>query len=143
MRFIIKKYLCFLLCGALFFTCGCGGQKEENTETEDDGIMRIACVGDSLTQGIGATGWQNGDYSSGYPNQLEQLLGDGYEVGNFGKGSSYVYYYEGRTESLWYPNTVAYSMSNEFEADIVLILLGANDARVMKNQADAEKLELE
>ena len=138
MCFSLKKYLSLLICSALLFACGCNKHKiEKVVKEEDDGIVRITCVGDSLTQGIGATGWQNGDYSGCYPNQLEQILGEGYEVSNCGKGSSYVYYYEGRTEELWYPNTAAYSMSNKSEPDIVLILLGTNDARVMKNQADA------
>lgn len=132
----IKTGFILFLCGMLTIICGCG-KEEQKPAPKEEKITRIACIGDSLTQGIGATGWKNGDYSGGYPNQLLQLLGDGYKVGNFGKGSSYVYYYDGRAEELWYPNTAAYSMSNDFEPDIVLILLGTNDARVMKNQADS------
>lgn len=135
--FDFKKYLSFMLCGMLVFFCGCGEKEiEPPTETPKD-IIRIACVGDSLTQGIGAVGWQNGDFSGGYPNQLELILGDGYEVGNFGKGGSYVWLYDGRTENLWYPKTAAYSLSNQFNPDIVIIMLGTNDARVMKNEADS------
>ncbi len=133
----LKKYLSFLLCSSLLLACGCTDSKSETVSSKDDSIIRIACVGDSITQGIGATGWKDGDFTSAYPQQLNQILGDNYKVGNFGKGSSYVYYYEGRTESLWYPNTVQYSLSNQFEADVVMILLGTNDARVMNNQADA------
>ncbi len=135
MKFSIKKYVSLLLCGSLLFACGCG-ENPENTES-DDGITRIACVGDSITQGIGATGWQDNIYTYAYPQQLNKILGDSYKVGNFGKGSSYVYYYEGRTENLWYPNTAQYNLSNQFDADIVIILLGTNDAKVMNNQADA------
>ncbi len=137
MRLSIKKIISFVLCSSLLLTCSCTNKDEISEQPDDDRIIRIACVGDSLTQGIGATGWQDGDFSGGYPNQLELILGEGYEVGNFGKGSSYVYYYEGRTASLWYPNTAAYSLSNQFNADIVIILLGTNDARVMKNEADS------
>ena len=142
MRFNFKKCLSFLLCGILLSACGRGaGENNTNTdasEKDDNETIRIACVGDSLTQGIGATGWKDDIYTFAYPQQLNQILGDKYKVGNFGKGSSYVYYYEGRTESLWYPKTVQYTLSNQFEADIVIILLGTNDARVMNNTADSE-----
>ncbi|MFM9148318.1 MAG: sialate O-acetylesterase, partial [Verrucomicrobiota bacterium] len=40
--------------------------------------VKIACVGDSITPGVGA---QRG---RSYPSQLQELLGDGYLVGNFG-----------------------------------------------------------
>ena len=98
------------------------------------GKVRIACVGDSITQGVGASGWQSGDYTYAYPEQLGRLLSDTCTVGNFGRGSSYVYYRTGRTESLWYPNTIQYNSSNEFDADIVVIKLGTNDAREMKDE---------
>jgi len=149
MCFHIKKYLSFLICSTLFLTCGCSQNSNKSKEnsssapTESDKIIRIACVGDSLTEGIGATGWQNDDYTYSYPQQLNNILGSEYKVGNFGKGSSYVYYYEGRTESLWYPNTVQYSLSNQFDADIVIILLGTNDARVMNNLADSNAFKTE
>lgn len=98
------------------------------------GKVRIACVGDSITQGVGATGWASGDYSYAYPQQLGNILGDNCLVGNFGRGSSYVYYYDGRNAALWYPNTTQYTQSNNFDADIVIIKLGTNDARVMKDE---------
>ncbi len=94
------------------------------------GKVRVACVGDSITQGVGATGWSSGDYTYAYPEQLGTILSEDCIVGNFGRGSSYVYYYEGRNESLWYPNTIEYKESNEFDPDIVIIMLGTNDARV-------------
>ncbi|MEY4378897.1 MAG: hypothetical protein RLZ85_778, partial [Verrucomicrobiota bacterium] len=40
--------------------------------------IKVACVGDSITLGSGA---QKG---KSYPAQLQGLLGDGYQVGNFG-----------------------------------------------------------
>lgn len=149
MCFHIKKYLSFLICSTLFLTCGCSQNSNKSKEnsssapTNSDKIIRIACVGDSLTEGIGATGWQNDDYTYSYPQQLNHILGTDYKVGNFGKGGSYVYYYEDRTESLWYPNTVQYTLSNQFDADIVIILLGTNDARVMNNLADSNAFKAE
>lgn len=100
--------------------------------------IRIACVGDSLTQGVGATGWSSGDYTYAYPEQLGEILGDSCTVANFGVGGSYAYYYEGRTASLWYPNTERYTQSTEFDADIVLLMMGTNDARAVQNEEQAE-----
>ena len=133
MREKFKRWLIALLFVPMIFTCGCD---KEESQPQDE-IIKIACIGDSLTQGVGATGWQDQNPTYTYPQQLWNILGDGYKVGNFGKGSSYVYYYEGRTENLWYPNTGEYTLSNQFDADIVIIMLGANDVRVMKNYADS------
>lgn len=141
-----KKHLSVIVCMVLFLLCGCSansGKEEPKMDEQAEEFINIACVGDSLTQGIGATGWKNDDYTYSYPTQLGTLLGSGYKIGNFGKGSSYVWYYEGRTENLWYPKTVQYGLSNQFDANIVIILLGSNDARVMTNYADSDKFKTE
>src|SRR4051812_29307883 len=44
----------------------------------DEAKKRVACVGDSITQGVGAAKGES------YPAQLQKLLGDGWEVLNFG-----------------------------------------------------------
>lgn len=114
-----------------------GTALESNSPSENHtpfGKIRIACVGDSITKGIGATGWENGDFSNAYPEQLGGLLGDSCTVGNFGRGSSYVYYKEGRTEYLWYPNTKEYTDSINFDPDIVIIMLGTNDAKCINSE---------
>lgn len=104
------------------------------------GKIRIACVGDSLTQGVGATGWASGDYQYAYPEQLGLILeDDNCVVQNFGVGGSYTWYYEGRNESLWYPNTERYQLSMDFDADIVIIMLGTNDAKVVSDEEKSEQ----
>src|SRR5579885_3646478 len=45
-----------------------------------DDKIRVACVGDSITYGAGI---KDREHNS-YPAQLQKLLGDGYEVRNFG-----------------------------------------------------------
>lgn len=42
-------------------------------------IVKIACVGNSITYGSGTRQFQNS-----YPGLLSQLLGEGYDVRNFG-----------------------------------------------------------
>ena len=74
--------------------------------------IRVACVGDSIT---------GGTY---YPNDLWMLLGSNYTVGNFGVGGS--------TASLNsenpYMNDSAFQDAKEFQPNIVVIMLGTNDA---------------
>ena len=43
--------------------------------------IKVACIGDSITYGAAIEDRVN--YS--YPSQLQVLLGENYEVGNFGK----------------------------------------------------------
>lgn len=81
--------------------------------------LKVACVGDSITQGSGA------GRGMSYPSQLAELLGSGWEVGNFGVG--------GRTllKKGDYPywNENAFQKAREFEPDAVIIMLGTNDTK--------------
>jgi len=100
-------------------------------------VIRIACVGDSLTQ------------SSGYPYELWKMLGSNaeytfgnystgpdkkngtltnstkYSVGNFGAGSTTVLL---NTETP-YMNNSMFQSALEFQPNIVIIMLGTNDAQ--------------
>jgi lysophospholipase L1-like esterase len=76
-------------------------------------LIRVACVGDSLTQ------------STAYPYNLWALLGGNYTVENFGVGSTTVSL---NTETP-YMNTNAYQNALKSEPDIVIIMLGTNDAQ--------------
>ena len=48
------------------------------TLTAAEEPIKVACIGDSITQGVGA------DRGKSYPDQLQALLGEKYKVGNFG-----------------------------------------------------------
>ena len=63
-------------------------------------------------------------------------------VANFGKGGSYVFYKDGRDSALYYNNTDEYLASKNYDADIVLIMLGTNDCRAMTAQSDMKVLKL-
>lgn len=76
-------------------------------------VVRVACVGDSITEG------------SGYPAELQAKLGTRYEVGNFGVSGSAVTLDSGKP----YMNQTAFQLSKAFQPDIVIIMLGTNDAR--------------
>lgn len=85
---------------------------------------RIACCGDSITFGLLAT---SADKS--YPKVLQQLVGDSFHVGNFGRnGATVIADYE------LLPNRYApylkspeYAMAMMSEPDVVVLMLGMND----------------
>ena len=79
-----------------------------------DSTFRIACVGDSITKGCG------------YPEKLRSLLGDGYTVGNFGVGGATVMVASGEP----YIQKLAFKKAKAFLPDIIIIMLGTNDARL-------------
>jgi lysophospholipase L1-like esterase len=79
----------------------------------------VACVGNSITQGAGVAAGQN------YPDQLQVLLGENYEVRNYGisgrtllKKGDYPYWKEAK-----YPEVL------QWQPDIVIIKLGTNDSK--------------
>ncbi|MFY7818427.1 MAG: GDSL-type esterase/lipase family protein [Akkermansiaceae bacterium] len=81
--------------------------------------FRIACVGDSITQGSGA------GRGKSYPSQLQELLGEKWAVGNFGVS--------GRTllkkgdHPYW--NEKAYKNALAHAPHVVIIMLGTNDTK--------------
>ena len=97
----------------------------------------VACVGDSVTQGTGSS--PASAYS--YPAQLQKLLGKGFKVVNCGKAASYVmnldspYNVKKTSSNLWYPNTAEYTKYFASSAEIVIVMLGTNDARSMTDAA--------
>lgn len=74
--------------------------------------LRVACVGDSITEG------------SGYPDKLQSLLGTDYTVGNFGVSGSTMSLRSNKP----YMNQTAFQKAKAFLPTIVVIMLGTNDA---------------
>lgn len=75
-------------------------------------VVKVACVGDSITE------------LSGYPFKLQLLLGGNYEVENFGVSGSTA----SVNSNISYMNQAAFRKALAFQPDIVLIMLGTNDA---------------
>ena len=85
--------------------------------------IKVAAVGDSLTEGYLSTAGNKGD--DAYPAWLQRLLGDEYQVQNFGK-TSYTLM-RGTNKSYW--DTTEFTNSKNFEPNIVIIMLGTNDSK--------------
>jgi lysophospholipase L1-like esterase len=83
------------------------------------GPIKVACVGDSITQGAGASGGHS------YPDQLQALLGSKWIIKNYGVG--------GRTllrkgDAPWW-NEQAFKDAHSLAPDAVVIMLGTNDTK--------------
>ena len=103
---------------------GAGELLKNNGNNQD--TVRVACIGDSLTQGfIG----NDGKYttSQSYTDFLSNKLGNGYEVKNFGLSSHGLY----SEHKYPYIKTEKYKESLEYNPDIVLIMMGTNDAKTI------------
>jgi len=83
-----------------------------STNIPEPNTIRVACVGDSITEG------------SRYTLDLGQLLGGNYSVGNFGVGLATVTLGSAKP----YMNQSVFAQAKEYAPDIVVILLGTNDA---------------
>lgn len=83
--------------------------------------IKIACIGDSITEGFGL----KNSCTDSYPVILGYMLGDKYEVRNFGitgkcvqKDSNDPYWKSGRIPKI-----------KEFDPDIIIVKLGTNDSK--------------
>lgn len=104
-----------------------------NKKAEENQI-KVACVGDSITYGHGVTPW----HKNNYPTVLQKLLGDGYNVQNFGVSCTTAH----STGDQPYIETDIYKQSIEYNADIIIFMLGSNDSKP-ENWTDSETFKKE
>ena len=103
----MKKYIAFGL--ALILSCATYAQDK----------IKVACVGNSITYGSGVADRE----VNAYPVKLQGMLGDKYEVGNFGKPGATLLNKGHRP----YTQQQEYKDALAFAGDIVVIHLGIND----------------
>jgi acetyl esterase/lipase/lysophospholipase L1-like esterase len=83
--------------------------------------LRVACIGNSITDGYGIEMCS----VNGYPAQLQQLLGDGYNVRNFGRSSRTML----NKGDYPYMNEEAWQHALAFNPNVVIVKLGTNDSK--------------
>jgi len=83
------------------------------------GKIKVACVGNSVTWGMTITDREK----NCYPAQLQKLLGNKYEVRNFGHSGTTLLQHGHRP----YVDQQEYQDALNFKADLVIIHLGLND----------------
>ena len=90
-------------------------------QTPQPNAIKVACIGNSITDGFGI------DMASayGYPAQLQQILGKDYWVKNFGISSRTMM----NKGDYPYMNETAWKDALAFKPDIVIIKLGTNDSK--------------
>ncbi|MBR4654936.1 MAG: hypothetical protein IKO72_16385 [Kiritimatiellae bacterium] len=100
---------------------GCCGAKGHSAPEK----IRVACIGDSITFGTAMTN----RVAECYPAQLQRILGDRYEVRNFGDPGAGVYLHTKRGDRprAWRLRD-EYAPALAFKPDIVVCNLGINDA---------------
>ena len=103
----MKKYLTLGL--ALILSCASYAQDK----------IKVACVGNSITYGSGVADRE----VNAYPVKLQGMLGDKYEVGNFGRPGATLLNKGHRP----YTQQQEYKDALAFAGDIVVIHLGIND----------------
>jgi lysophospholipase L1-like esterase len=84
-------------------------------------VIKIACVGDSITEGFGVSS------SGSYPAQLQKKLGKGYAVVNYGVGSATA----SSKGNVPYIKSSAHKQLLKSNPDIVIVMLGTNDAKTI------------
>ena len=110
-RLSVRSF-CWLALSAMLISLWAGLAQAEN---------RVACVGDSITYGATIKDRKH----NAYPAHLGLLLGDDYQVGNFGVNGATLLKKANRP----YWNLKAYSDALEFKPHVVVIMLGTNDSK--------------
>lgn len=105
-----------------------------NTTEAEEGQIKVACVGDSITYGHGIANWPKNNY----PAVLQGLLGEGYHVNSYGVSGRAVQ----PDSDQPYTALEHYQQSLAYEADIVVFMMGSNDSKP-ENWHGAEAFETE
>ncbi|MEM9415786.1 MAG: GDSL-type esterase/lipase family protein [Planctomycetota bacterium] len=116
------------------FTLGLPVHAQDDSPEPDARPIRVACVGDSITYGAMIPERERWCY----PALFQAMLGDGYEVKNFGVNGATLL----SAGDIPYVETQAYQDALSFEPDVVVIMLGTNDTKA-HNWEHAEAFEVD
>ena len=95
--------------------------KNENRMQEPEERIKVACVGDSITFRHGF----EDEPENNYPFVLSTLLGEKYEVVNFGESGTCVQ----KDGDCAYVDQEVYQLGIEYEADVLIFMIGTNDSK--------------
>lgn len=84
-------------------------------------MIRVACIGDSITWGFTLLN----PWKQSYPALLREMLGEGYEVRNFGYNDASARF----DADTPYVDKRVYRDSLAWNPDVVLLMLGTNDTK--------------
>lgn len=113
----MKKYLYYLALS--FMVVSLPAITIAKTKKTEPKPIKVGAIGNSITYGFGVEDREN----NSYPAQLQRLLGNGYEVRNFGNSGSTLLS-KGHKP---YINQTEFKDAIEFAPDIIMVHLGIND----------------
>ncbi len=96
-----------------------------------DKVLRVACVGDSITEGAGL----KTQSKTSYPVMLDSLLGPKYSVLNCGRSATTLQ----KQGDFPYWTSKEFSNTFTYRPDIIIVKLGTNDTKSQNWQADRFK----
>jgi Lysophospholipase L1 and related esterases len=108
----MKRYIYFIVV-SLWIAISVSAQNQE--------AVRVACVGNSITYGAGL----QKRFQNSYPGVLQQMLGKGYDVRNYGISARTLL----NKGDYPYMKENAYKEALAFLPNIVTIKLGTNDSK--------------
>lgn len=109
----------FLVLSITLITCAVSWSARKSVSKQISPLVRVACVGNSITYGAAV---ENREVNC-YPSVLGRMLGQDYEVRNFGRSGATLLN-KGHNP---YTKTKEYVDAVTFRPDIVIIHLGIND----------------
>lgn len=115
----IFRRLSFVLIACLALASAIAAESTPVAVAADNGVIRLACVGDSITQGVGA------EKGKSWPDQIQLLLGERWQVRNFGVSGSTLM----NAGDKPYQKEGAFKRALEFNPQVVVIILGTNDTK--------------
>ncbi len=118
---IILLILILVVAGGFAYLYFNGMSGMSNTTEAKAGQIKVACAGDSTTYGHGISNWPKNNY----PTVLQNLLGEGYHINNYGVSSFAVQEDADRS----YRTLAHYQESLGYDADYVVFMMGSNDSK--------------
>lgn len=120
MSLITRYFTLIILALSMAFSANGYAEQAAPVNLADyQGVIKLACVGDSITQGVGAAGGQS------WPDQIKKMLGEKWAVKNFGVSGATLL----NTGDKPYQKEGAFTKALEFTPDVVVIMLGTNDTK--------------
>src|SRR5207237_795169 len=114
----LKSLVC---CVALVLLTAVSFVRAQETRPATQPVTKIACSGRSLTLGAGIKDRTHDSYTA----QLQRMLGDQYQVKNFGSSGTTAL----KSGDRPYWKQKQFTQAQEFAPDIVVIKLGTNDSK--------------
>jgi len=118
---MVRKMLAVLCLVGLLAPCLAADATTPIPVADYKGTIKIACVGDSITYGAGV----KDRAKNAYPFVLGRLLGDKWEVRNFGVSGATLL----RKGDKPYEKQKAFQQALDFKPDVLIVKLGTNDTK--------------